>query len=108
MEAEARGVQEAITWIENLRLHGVSIESDAQLVVKAVNSHLEYYLEVGHTIESCKMKLKNRFDLSLCHVKKHINRDAHLLSRVECMVDWYNVFESPPNVLLETLLAEVS
>lgn len=108
MEAEARAVQEAISWIEELRLHGVSIESDAQLVVKAINDHSEYYLEVGHTLESCKMKLKNRPDLSLCHVKKHINRAAHLLARVECMVECYNVFESPPNVLLETILAEVS
>ncbi|XP_074346503.1 uncharacterized protein LOC141685290 [Apium graveolens] len=64
MEAEARGVQEAITWIENLRLQGISIESDAQLMVKAVNSHLEYYLEVGYIIEYCKMKLMNRPDLS--------------------------------------------
>lgn len=75
--------------------------------MKVVNSYLEHYLEVGHIIESCKMKLKNRTDLSLCHVKKHINCVAHLLARGECPVDCYNVFESPSNVLLETLFVEV-
>lgn len=108
MEAEARGVQEAIDWIEELSLQGVSIERDSELVVRAMHSDSEHYLEVGHSIESCKMNLRQRPDLSLCHVKKQLNHVAHLLVRVVCPVGCYNVFESPPNVLLETLFAEFS
>ncbi|KAL8118958.1 hypothetical protein AgCh_016448 [Apium graveolens] len=60
MEAEARGVQEAISWLDKLRLGTVIIECDSELVVKAVNGQVEYYLEVGHTIDFCKMKLRSR------------------------------------------------
>lgn len=46
------------------------------------------------------------FDLYLHHVKKQTNRVAHILARVSYLVDCYNVFESPPDVLLETLYSE--
>lgn len=40
MEAEARGVHEALNWIEELNVQKVSIESDSELVVKAVKSEM--------------------------------------------------------------------
>lgn len=100
LEAEASGVQEAINWIETLDLHGVSIESDSELVVKAIHNNTQYYLEIGHTIEVCKRKLSLRPDLSLSHIKKQANRIAHLLARAPCSVGCINVFEFPPNTLL--------
>lgn len=65
MEAEARGIQEAINWLEDLCLVGINIECDSELAVKAVNGKVEYYLEVGHIIEFCKQKLRQRPHLTL-------------------------------------------
>lgn len=61
MEAEARGVQEAISQIEAMGL---------QRVVRDINSTMNYYLEIGHTIEACRMEMMNKSDLALCHIKK--------------------------------------
>lgn len=58
MEEEARGVQEAISWIEEMGMQGITIECDSELVVRAIHSTMEYYLEVGHIVEFCRLKLK--------------------------------------------------
>lgn len=68
MEAEARGIQEALDWIEELGLQGVIIESDSEMVVKAMKLDTDYYLEIGHILDYWRMKFKHRVDLSLCHL----------------------------------------
>lgn len=103
MEAKARSVQEAISWIEEMGLHHVPVECDSELVVNAVNNEISYYLEIGHILEFCRLKFKSRTDLFLCHLKKQANRAAHLMARVPCLLDSYNLFLSPPSLLLETL-----
>lgn len=108
MEAEARGVLEAIQWINIIGVHNVIIESDSQLVVQALKSVESYQLEVGHILDECKMKFKNRADLSVVHVKKQANRAAHLMARVPCLLDSFNCFMSPPDMLVEMLPSEFS
>lgn len=82
------------------------IECDSELVVRTIRSNLDYLLEVGHVIVVCRMKMVSRSDLSVSHIKKQTNRAAHLLARVPCLIDCFNVFESPPKLFLETLLSE--
>lgn len=106
MEAEARGVQEALKWIEELGLQNVILECDSELVVSAIHKEVAYHLEVGHIVAYCRLKLENRTDISLCHVKKQANRAAHLMARVPCLLNCYNIFLSPPNLLLETLFLD--
>ena len=105
-EAEARGVQEALIWIEELGLQHVTVESDSELVVHALQRDIVYLVEVGHTIEVCKEKLGQRTDIAVVHVKKQANRVAHLLARIPCLLNSFNHFVSPPNVLLEMLSSE--
>lgn len=76
--------------------------------MKAVNNGTQYYLEVGHVFEWCRVRLGSRVDFSLCHVKKQKNQLAHLMARVQCLVNCYNVFLSPPELLLETLSSDYS
>ncbi|XP_074348373.1 uncharacterized protein LOC141687107 [Apium graveolens] len=85
LEVEARGVEESIRWIEELGLHNVEIESDSETTVKAMSKTMQYYNEVGHIIELCRVKLQQRQDLLLNHVKKQANCVAHLLARVPCV-----------------------
>lgn len=51
LEVEARGVQLAIDWTEELGLQQVDIENDAKVVVKAVKNEAHYYSEVGHILD---------------------------------------------------------
>lgn len=78
------------------------------MVVKAISKGTQYYLEVGHVFEWCRARLSNRADISLCHVKKQKNQVAHLMARVTCLVNCYNVFLSPPEMFLETLSSDYS
>lgn len=103
LEAEARGVHEALNWIDVLNLQKISIESDSELVVKAVKNDVQYYLEVGHNLDFCRTKFKQRDDLSLSHIKKQANNVAHQLARVPCVLNSSKEYLYPPNFLLETL-----
>ncbi|XP_063946052.1 uncharacterized protein LOC135151500 [Daucus carota subsp. sativus] len=106
MEAEARGVLEAIKWVEDSGIQCVIVESDSLLVVQALKSTETYQLEVGHILDEWKIKLKSRADLSVCHVKKQANRAAHLMAKVPCLLNCSNCFTSPPGLLVEILSAE--
>lgn len=106
MEAEARGVLEAIKWIESMSLYRVAIESDSQMVVHALRSMESYQLEVGHVLDECLDRFRNRVDLSICHVKKQANKAAHFMARASCLLDSYNCFTSPPDLLLEMVPSE--
>lgn len=70
LEAEARGVEEGIRWIEELGMHDVEIESNSETSVKAMSKVMQHYNEAGHIFEFCHLKLQHRRDLLLNHVKK--------------------------------------
>lgn len=108
MEAEALGVCEAIKWVLSSGLLNVAIESDSQMVVHAIYAEEAYQSEVGHIIDECKEMLKERADLSVFHVKKRANKAAHLMARVPCLLNNYNLFISPLDLLLEKLSSEFS
>lgn len=54
------------------------------------------------------MKLKSRQDLSLCYVNRQANYAAHRLARAPSLLNCPNVFESPPIMLLKTLVSDLS
>lgn len=91
MEAEVRGVHEGIYLNEEMGLQHIIIKSDSELVVHGVNKGTTYYLNVDHILDVCKSKPKERVNLSLYHTKKQANRVAHLMARVPCLLNSYNV-----------------
>lgn len=108
LEAEARGVLEALKWMEVQGYQDVIFECDSELVVHALQEKAQYFSEVGHIFEDCKEKFRQRANFSICHVKKQANRAAHLMAKVPCLLDSFNCFLSPPNLLLEMLASEFS
>ena len=106
-EAEVRGILEAVTWLEELQLSGVDIETDSLLAVKALKMGTEYNLEVGDVLAQCRSILDARPDFAIYFVKRQANMAAHLLARAPCMVNCFNVFMSPPDFLLETLMFDL-
>lgn len=108
LEAEARGVLEALVWLQELDLHNVDIECDCLLAVNALCHDVEYVTEMGHVLDECKLVLSNRLDLAISFVKRQANKPAHLLAKEPCVVDCFNIYQSPPFMLLETLLYDSS
>ncbi|XP_017217191.2 uncharacterized protein LOC108194764 [Daucus carota subsp. sativus] len=106
-EAEVRGILEAVTWLEELQLSGVDIETDSLLAVKALKMGTEYNLEVGDVLAQCRSILDARPDFAIYFVKRQANMAAHLIARAPCMVNCFNVFMSPPDFLLETLMFDL-
>lgn len=107
MEAEDIGVQEALQWIKDMAAQRVIIETDSLLVINAVQKNQDYQLEVGNILVVCRSKLRLRPDLVIRHVKKRANRVAHLMVRIPCLLDSYNMFMSPPRMVLESLYSDV-
>lgn len=106
LEAEARGIQLAIEWIEEMGLQHIDIENDSEMVVKAVKNGDYYYSEIGHVLDFCSSNIRSRQDLSIYHVKRQANNAAHLMARVPCLPTCSNVFVSHPRMLLEKLLSD--
>lgn len=81
----------------------VELKTDSMLIVNAINMRLQYCLEVDIILHECRIILDARPNLSISFVKKHANNATHLLARVPCMVNSFNMFLSPPSYVLETL-----
>lgn len=106
LEAESRGVCEAVKWAMSCGLDHVVIESDALVVVQACHSEESYQTEVGHIVDECKELLITRGDYSVKYISNHANKGAHWMARVPCLLNGCNVFESPPGLLVEMVPAE--
>ncbi|XP_074364363.1 uncharacterized protein LOC141705221 [Apium graveolens] len=106
--AEAIGMREALSWIADKGLHKVTFESDSLLTVKALQNREDNQLEVGHILSSCLDWLTGNPSFVVSFVKRHVNKVAHELERCPCLVNCYNLFTSPPDLLLETLMFDHS
>lgn len=73
----------------------MTIETDSLLMVNAIQKNIMYQLEVGTVIEACRTAFRER-SIAIVHVKNLANNATHLMTRVPCLLNSYNVFESPP------------
>lgn len=103
-EAEAYAVLEALQWMQEMQFKKVVVESDSCLVIQALKQRTEYLVEAGNILGACLRVLHGRNDLIFNHVKKQANRVAHILARIPCLLDCFNLFISPPHCVLEILL----
>lgn len=103
-EAEAIGMLEALTWVKDIYGILVTVESDSLMVVNALHKKQMNHLEVGHVLEACRVVLSSRNNLNVVHVKKLANKAAHVMARLPCSLNSYNVYESPPLSVLETIV----
>ncbi|CAN1227648.1 hypothetical protein LINPERPRIM_LOCUS2849 [Linum perenne] len=53
-ECEALVMQEAITWLNNMDMQNVVIETDSQLVAFMINGNEEDITEFGEIVQSCR------------------------------------------------------
>ena len=84
LEAEAVGMKEALVWASMFPDRPVVVESDAQVVVNAIQRHTLNHLEVGIVLQECQAVLSGRNNIRLVNVKRLANKAAHLLARLPC------------------------
>lgn len=104
--AEARGVCEALLWAKERDLQNVIIETDSLLTVRALRMKSLNVLEVGNVLQMCLKQLKENPTFSIVFVQRQANKVAHEMAKIPCLANCYNLFTSPPEVLLETILFE--
>ncbi|XP_074353016.1 uncharacterized protein LOC141692181 [Apium graveolens] len=103
IEAETRGLVEALDWAMNIPWKKVTIEIDSMLDVTAICRKVMYHLEVGHNMDRCRAMLEDNRNISLRFIRRQANKAAHLMARVPCSLDCFNVFLSSSSTLLETI-----
>ncbi|CAN1237192.1 hypothetical protein LINGRAPRIM_LOCUS1835 [Linum grandiflorum] len=80
-EGEVRDVLEGITWAGELRYSQAIIETDCQLVHKAIVGVAADIIEFGCLVAECKTKLLSKPGFSVGFVKRDGNGVAHAIAR---------------------------
>lgn len=108
LEVEVAAIREGIHWLSMLPYDNVEIETDSLLAVQAIEQQLTNSLKVGFVVDECRTSIISRPGLSIIFAKRQANKAAHFMARVPCLLDCQSIFTSPPNMLLETLVYDVS
>lgn len=80
LEAEAVGMMETIVWASEFPDQPIVVESDAQLVISALQRQKLYHLEVGIVMEECQGVLSGWNNVQVAYVNRLANKAAHLLA----------------------------
>ena len=81
LEVEAKAMEEGINLAWDLGLWEVEIESDAQVLVKAINNADLRPSFVLKVVEGIKVGLGSFNQWSVCHTSRQNNVAAHLMAR---------------------------
>ncbi|XP_060966242.1 uncharacterized protein LOC133034831 [Cannabis sativa] len=82
--AETIGIKETLSWIERKQWSNVVIETDALVVVQAINSSILMPSQFGLLVGDCRALISSLNNVSLKFVKRSANRAAHCLARESC------------------------
>ena len=98
LEVEAKALEEGINLAWDLSLGEVEIESDAQVLVRAINYADTRPSSILKIVEGIKVGLGSFNQWTVCYANRHNNAAAHLLAREarffpECRI-W--VEDTPP------------
>lgn len=86
----------------------VIIESDFFLSVRSLQNPHDNLLEVGSILTGCRSFMDSRPEFSISFVKRQANMVANVAAKIPRSLNCQNVFTTPPNILLEPLLYDVS
>lgn len=106
MDAETKGVFEALRWAVTKGLQNVCIETDSLLTIKALQSQEINMLEVGHITQDCMNILRVYPTFSVAFVQRQANKVAHELAKYPCLPGCFQLLSSPPDMLLETIMLD--
>lgn len=107
-EAEALAILEGLRWLLSMNFDKVIIESDSFLSVRSQQNPQDNLLEVGSILIGCRSFMDSRPEFSISFVKRQANMITHVAAKIPRSLNCQNVFTTPPNILLEPLLYDVS
>lgn len=99
---------EGLLWLSSLPYRAVEIETDSLPAVQAINMHQENVLEVGFALDDCRAYIQSNQGWTITFAERQANKATHLMAKILCLHECQSIFTSPPNLLLETLLYDVS
>ncbi|XP_074364152.1 uncharacterized protein LOC141704900 [Apium graveolens] len=79
--AEAMGVKEALSWIEQMKWPSVILQSDFLSVVQAIRSNAPMRSRYGIIILECRNIMRRLNNVELLFVKRSANMVAHQIAR---------------------------
>lgn len=95
-EAESIGIREALSWMMARQDRRVIVETDSLLTVYAIHGKSDNLFEVGHIVEHCRAMLQSTTEVRVTHIRKQAHKVAHVLARIPCLINCYNIFTSSP------------
>lgn len=95
-EAEAKALLEALNWATSMDLQHVIFETDAKLVVDAIQSNPMDHSEFGTIIAECCSLISAESNYQICFSKRQANVVAHTLARAaNSYASPYTCFDAP-------------
>lgn len=79
--AEAYACRAALQWILTKKLNNVTIESDCEEVVRALQWKTEVHTYVGRIISECLRLQEALSNIEFCYMKREANECAHRIER---------------------------
>lgn len=81
LETEAKAIEEGIIFARDLSLRNISLESDAQVVVKSLKAQGQALSSIHKVIEGTKMELRGFDTWTINHIYRAKNFPAHLMAK---------------------------
>ncbi|KAM6584005.1 hypothetical protein CsatB_011007 [Cannabis sativa] len=105
--AEVIGIKEALSWIKRKGWEKVVVESDALVVVQAINSSIQMPSQFGLLAEDCRVILSSLNNVLVSFVNRSANRAAHCVARESYLSSGctYNELNAP-SFLCDIVMAE--
>lgn len=81
--AEVMGIREALSWVKQMDVHNVTIESDSLSMIQAIRSAFPCFSYLGRLVKECRVLLSSmqQRNIQLRFVKRSANQVAHYLAR---------------------------
>ncbi|XP_073138351.1 uncharacterized protein [Henckelia pumila] len=106
--AQALAIHEALSWIKNLHLSTIIMESDALLIIEALNRTDQDSSNLGLIIEDCKLLARDVSSCSFSFARRSANQAAHALARgTASMPDLVESFVPCPTVISNIIVPDL-
>jgi ribonuclease HI len=108
-EAEALGIREALTWVQNKygAATSIEVESDCLQAVQAINSRHANNTEFGSIIVMCRNLLFLRNNCKVSYVRRQANQVAHSLAQAAHLTVGHQVYNYCPPCITTTIMNEM-
>lgn len=98
--AEGMAIREALSWLKSSHQNNVIIESDAAIMVHAINKGEQFDSAFGLVISDCNFLLASLTNVKVCCIRRSANLSTDALARVAGSLHERRLWEGtlPPEI----------